>query len=317
MLHVLRTERTDSSPCPQGAAGASLGVSGIPSVVEVGTDRSRQAQGVVRRLSEVMVGSVGWVPRREPVDDELVVGPPTAIAGGSAHRVSSLPVRAALVLAGVVAVLLVGRAAVTWWTTQPQRTTVVVAASHGALGGSPSTAATGAADHPSPWPQIPDRAGSGPSGSGLQGSGPVVVDVVGRVKRPGLVRLPDGSRVADAVSAAGGVTSGAALFKVNLARRLSDGEQVVIPGPNDPVPLTGAGNGGAGGTVGSGGGGPVDLNSATEQQLDSLPGIGPVTAGRVVAWRSQHGRFTRVDELGEVPGIGPKLLAQLKPLVRV
>jgi competence protein ComEA len=303
-------------------------VTALPSVVEVGTDRSQQTQGAVQRLSEVMVGSVGWVPRREPVDDELVVGQPQPTGRGPVGRVVALPARAALVLAVVVAVVLVGRAALTWWTTQPQRTTVVAGATHGPPGGLSGAMPSGSmlsgtmsseppGSRRAAWPQIPDQAGSGSTSSGSPGSGPVVVDVVGRVKRPGLVRLPEGSRVADAVSAAGGAASGAALFRVNLARRLSDGEQVVIPGPNDPVPLVGAGGGGTGGGAGSGAVGPVDLNTATEQQLDSLPGVGPVTAGRVIAWRAQHGRFTRVDELGEVPGIGPKLLAQLKPLVRV
>jgi competence protein ComEA len=153
----------------------------------------------------------------------------------------------------------------------------------------------------------------------------VVVDVEGRVRRPGLQRLPPGSRVADAVRAAGGTTSGARLTGLNLARLLADGEQVVVPGPGDPATVPGAGPGaGSGGavtgTMGPSGvpaSGPLDLNTATQAGLDELPGIGPVLAERIVAWRTQHGRFTSVDELAEVPGIGPKALERLRPLVRV
>jgi competence protein ComEA len=162
------------------------------------------------------------------------------------------------------------------------------------------------------------------------GGGVLVVDVEGKVRRPGLVRVPGGSRVADAVEAAGGPAPGAALVRINLARPLSDGEQVVVPGPNDPIPPGVNGSGGAGGSgggsagsgAGSAGGtgsgnGPVDLNTATVQQLDALPGIGPVLAGRIVAWRTEHGRFTSVDQLSEVSGIGDALMGKLRPLVRV
>lgn len=147
----------------------------------------------------------------------------------------------------------------------------------------------------------------------------VVVHVVGRVRRPGVRRLPGGSRVADAIGAAGGAAPGAATGRLNLARRLVDGEQVVVPGPGDPVAPVAAGDPGGGSGAG-GAGGPaavVDLNAATQAQLDALPGVGPVLAGRILAWRTEHGRFTRVDELGEVAGIGPKALERLRPLVTV
>ena len=151
----------------------------------------------------------------------------------------------------------------------------------------------------------------------------VVVHVVGQVKRPGVQELPVGSRVAQAVEAAGGATKGADLSRVNLARVLVDGEQVRVPAPGDPVdpseltgpgaPAGGAGGGSGGGAGGSGG--LVPLNSADLAALDTLPGVGPVLAQRILDWRTQHGRFTSVDELGEVSGIGEKLLAQLTPLV--
>jgi competence protein ComEA len=148
----------------------------------------------------------------------------------------------------------------------------------------------------------------------------VVVDVEGRVRHPGLQKLPPGSRVADAVRAAGGTTAGAVVAGLNLARVLGDGEQILVPGPGDPAPVPGGGGspvGGGGGSTGGVPAAPIDLNTATADALDALPGVGPVLAGRIVAWRTQHGRFSAVDELAEVPGIGPKALERLRPLVRV
>ncbi len=158
-----------------------------------------------------------------------------------------------------------------------------------------------------------------PTAVGPTATGPgVVVHVVGRVRRPGLVTLAAGARVADAVAAAGGVTAGAALQRINLARFLADGEQLMVPGPGDPLPAGGSVGSGAGaGTGDAGSTQPVDLNTATEAQLDELPGVGPVTAARIIAWRREHQRFTRVEELGEVDGIGAKMLERLRPLVRV
>ena len=145
----------------------------------------------------------------------------------------------------------------------------------------------------------------------------VVVHVVGQVRHPGVLRLPAGSRVADAVAAAGGATRTADLGLLNLARVLVDGEQVRVPAPGDPVavaPVLPGGGGGAGGPPGSASG-PVSLNTADLAALDTLPGVGPVLAQRILDWRTAHGRFASVDELGEVSGIGDKLLAQLSPLV--
>jgi competence protein ComEA len=140
-------------------------------------------------------------------------------------------------------------------------------------------------------------------------SPPVLVHVAGQVRTPGVVRLPAGSRVVDAVRAAGGLRRGGQLGGTNLARILTDGERIEVGGQE-----AAAGGGGAGG---AGGAGPVDLNTATAEQLDALPGIGPVTAAKILAWRSTHRRFSVVDELAEVPGIGPKTLEDLRPLVRV
>lgn len=184
----------------------------------------------------------------------------------------------------------------------------------------------GASGSPGPTPSGAGSGSPGPSaGSGAAGataSTVVVVHVVGQVRRPGVQRLALGSRVQDAVTAAGGPTRQADLSRVNLARVLVDGEQVRVPAPGDPdPPVTGVG-GGTGAAPGTGGGtaaasGPVPVNTADLAALDTLPGVGPVLAQRILDWRAQHGRFTSVDELGEVSGIGEKLLAQLRPLVTV
>ena len=143
---------------------------------------------------------------------------------------------------------------------------------------------------------------------------PVVVDVVGAVRRPGLYRLAQGTRIADAVARAGGATPKADLALINLAAPLADGEQVVVPRRGSAAP------GAAGGASGSGASGaapagPVHLSTATLEQLDSLPGIGPVTAQKILDYRQKHGAFTSVDELDAVPGIGPARLDQLEDLV--
>lgn len=138
----------------------------------------------------------------------------------------------------------------------------------------------------------------------------LVIDVAGAVRRPGLYRLRSGSRIDDAIAAAGGVTAKAQLDAVNLAAPIADGEQIVVPGR------------GAGGApaatppaAGSAPSAPLDLNTATADQLDALPGIGPVTAQKILDYRQQHGAFHSIDELQGVPGIGPAHMAQLKGLV--
>jgi competence protein ComEA len=157
--------------------------------------------------------------------------------------------------------------------------------------------------------------------------GRLVVDVVGQVARPGVVTVPEGSRVIDVLAAAGGALAGADVQRLNLARLVADGEQLFVPKPGETPPvLIGALDGSGTGVVGTGGSGPgaggtanglVDLNTATLAALDTLPGVGPVLAQRILDWRSQHGRFSSVDELGEVSGIGDKLLEQIRPKVRV
>ncbi|MEO6792590.1 MAG: ComEA family DNA-binding protein [Mycobacterium sp.] len=159
-------------------------------------------------------------------------------------------------------------------------------------------------------------------------AGPVVISVVGLVHKPGLATLAPGSRIADALTAAGGALDGADTIGLNLARPVVDGEQIVVglaPLPGQPV---------LGSSVGAGSSAPeaprtsvapatpkpgekVNLNTATVEQLDALPGVGPVTAAAIVAWRTAHGRFAHVDQLGDVDGIGPARLEKLRALVRV
>ena len=172
---------------------------------------------------------------------------------------------------------------------------------------------TGLAPTPAPDPlaPTPDPVPAMPSPSPVPAA-EVVVHVTGLVERPGLVRLPAGARVADAIDEAGGVTQRRAADSVNLARVLTDGEQVVVsltPATAAPAPAGAAPPGPPAA--------PVDLNAATPEALDALPGVGPVIAARIVAWRTTHGRFRSVEELGEVSGIGEAILAQLRPLVRV
>ena len=156
-----------------------------------------------------------------------------------------------------------------------------------------------------------------------------MVSVVGLVHTPGLVTLAPGARIADAVQAAGGAVDGADLIGLNMARPLGDGEQIVVglaPASGQPAVLGSSVNSGsapasrsspAPGSTKPKGGEVVDLNAATAEQLDALPGVGPITAAAIVAWRQAHGRFTSVDQLADVDGIGPARLDKLRPLVRV
>ena len=167
----------------------------------------------------------------------------------------------------------------------------------------PAGTATPAA--PLPPPPGPGTGAAGPSAR-------VVVDVVGEVRRPGLYRLADGSRIADAVARAGGATRKAELAQVNLAAPLADGEQVVVPARGSAAAAAPAAAGGGDAAVPSA---PIQLSTATIEQLDSLPGVGPATAQKILDYRTKHGAFSSVDELDAVPGIGPKRLEQLRELV--
>lgn len=226
----------------------------------------------------------------------------------------------ALAALALVLVVAVGFAVQHFWAATPERVS--------APGADRPIAAPG----PGARPPGPTWASADPSPRGPTAGGPpggavrmVVVDVAGKVRHPGIHRLPAGSRVTDALAAAGGALRGTELRGLNQARLLTDGEQILVgePGAGTTGGVSGGGptgGGGAGGGAGSGGppglaGGPVSLSTATEQQLDALPGVGPVLARHIVEFRTQHGGFTSVDQLRQVTGIGARRLADLRPLV--
>lgn len=158
----------------------------------------------------------------------------------------------------------------------------------------------------SPVSQAPSEAPAAPTGA-------VLVHVTGAVRTPGLVSLSAGARVVDAVAAAGGVADEADLAAVNLARTVADGEQLAIPRVGDPPPVAAAASPGGGGPAGT----PVNLNTAAQSELESLPRIGPALAQRILDWRQANGRFTQPSDLLKVTGIGQKLFDGLKDRVVV
>ncbi|MBT1584313.1 ComEA family DNA-binding protein [Curtobacterium flaccumfaciens] len=194
--------------------------------------------------------------------------------------------------------------------------------------GAPTAGAGGASGVPSP--SAGASAGAAPS---APGAGRVVVHVLGAVRRSGVVELPASSRVGDALERAGGATDDADLDRLNLARVLTDGERLYVPrvGQQDvpealgpmadgaaagPTAAAGAGAGSGGGTGGEESA-VVDLNTADQTALETLPGIGPGLAGRIIAWRDEHGQFTAVEDLLDVSGIGDVRFAELRDRVRV
>ncbi len=201
---------------------------------------------------------------------------------------------------GLVAlVVAVGVLATAWWLLR----------SSGGAGGVavPAAVAPALVDPGTTSGPSPTGRASGAAGAATR---TLVVDVAGRVRRPGIAVLPAGSRVVDAVKAAGGARPGVDLSSVNLARPLVDGEQVLVGGPaGGAAPAAGHGSGAAGA------GALVNLNTADATTLESLPGVGPVTAAAIVQWRTEHGGFTAVEELLEVSGIGDATLAQISPHV--
>ncbi|MGD3107298.1 ComEA family DNA-binding protein [Streptomyces sp. YGL11-2] len=221
----------------------------------------------------------------------------------------------ALAALALVLVVAVGFAVQHFWAARPEPV------------GAP-TAERAAPAVPGPGGRSSSRlpsAANGASAASVTGGPPgaagrmVVVDVVGKVEHPGIHRLPAGARVIDALDAAGGVLHGASTRGLNRARLLTDGEQIVVGEEGGGTAGGGAGGvgggGSGGGPQGGGAGGPVSLGTATEQQLDALPGVGPALARRIIEFRTRHGGFTSVDQLRQVPGIGDRRLADLRPLV--
>ena len=168
-----------------------------------------------------------------------------------------------------------------------------------------------AGSQPQPVKVAPAVRGSGSSAGALR------VYVVGEVERPGVYRLPASARVEDAVSSAGGATARADLAAINLASKVADGQQIIVPKHGQQAAVVGGGPvpGGAAGSAPPGG--QIDLNNATIEQLDTLDGVGPATARKILEYRAQHGPFRSVNDLARIPGIGPKKLAAMKPRLRV
>lgn len=221
--------------------------------------------------------------------------------------------RGALILTVIAAVAALA-AAIGVWRDRPEPRPITTAAMSRAAD-SPANSGTAG---PTPAGLVPKLA-SLPS-SPSTASTDIVVSVTGMVARPGLVRLKPGARVADAITAAGGTTSGADVTGMNLAAKLTDGQSVVVtPSGSDPsMSSDGAAAGtAAGSTTTTGQTAPIDLNSADATALDALPGVGPVTAANIVGWRDKNGRFTSVEQLQEIPGIGPAKFAQIAPLVTI
>ncbi|WP_234322620.1 ComEA family DNA-binding protein [Streptomyces sp. NRRL S-350] len=280
---------TDVEPVGGGGGGSGEGGRG-------GEESSRTAPGVVPRPPEVS----------EPEDRTAVESP-----YGAGARPRFAPFASAMALdrravAGL-AILLVfalGYAVQHFWLARPETVAVPALAA-----GSPMPGA----DAPSP---ADATSGSGPpeGATALSGAGAaVVVDIGGRVHLPGLHTLPGGSRVADALRAAGGPLPETDTRNLNLARILTDGEQLLI-GEQAPLPapavVTGAGPPGLTAPRP-----PVSLNRATLEQLDTLPGVGPTLAQRILAYRTSHGAFRSIDQLRQVSGIGARTYAELRPML--
>jgi competence protein ComEA len=168
-----------------------------------------------------------------------------------------------------------------------------------------------------PPPVVTGAAPTGPAASPTSARS-LVVAISGKVRRPGVVTVPAGARVIDVLKAAGGPLPRADIGMLNLARKVADGELVTVGVPA-PAPA-GSGSAGEAPSAGDAAGGstaPIDLNTATPAELETLPGVGPVLAQRILDWRTEHGQFATVDQLSDVPGIGDARLAQLRDLVRV
>lgn len=206
--------------------------------------------------------------------------------------------------AGVIAVLLFVAVALTWWwVSQSDAASVPVLVESASPATTPATSTVATAPTPTA------------AASASEGGAGILVHVVGAVKRPGVVELPAGARVQAAIEEAGGLASDAELGQLNLAAPVTDGAQVVVGSKSDPTSEVRAAPQSA--QSGDPATGLVNINTATSEQLQTLPGVGPVTADAIIGWREAQGSFARIEDLLNVDGIGDKTLAKLVPLVTV
>lgn len=224
-------------------------------------------------------------------------------------------------LAVLLGILAVAAAAWFWWQAATGRPEILPLS-----GVSPSDPAAG----PSAEAAAAGNEGGGGSGPGVEDAAAetaaaVVVHVAGAVTSPGVVQLRAGSRVHEAITAAGGAVPGADLGRLNLAVVVEDGQKILVPREGEELPAAGTGGGAPqpggseadAGNAGNPAGEKINLNTASMEELDMLPKVGPVLAQRIVDWRKEHGAFKSVEELDAVDGVGPKMLEALLPLVTV
>ncbi len=324
--------RPDQDPSP-AEQGGTLGVApaaadpppargtadGVPGEARAGAEESS-----AQARSAAMVGSGGDEDADEDAFDEASRRHGPGWLGARRFERPHVAVVAVIVLVGL---------ALAGWAVLRARPVAIASPAAGAAVTavtSPTAAPTmppAAASATAPAPTPPAAEPSGPSSGGPVAV--IEVHVLGAVRHPGVVELPAGARVQDALVRAGGVTKSAELGALNLAQPLGDGQQIVVARSRghtrvrDPVaPMAVPGTAPAAGLGGAGGGSTpgrtrVNINIATAAELDQLPGVGPVTAQKILDWRGQNGRFSSVDELQEVDGIGPKTFADLQPWVTV
>ncbi|MER7581811.1 helix-hairpin-helix domain-containing protein [Kitasatospora sp. NPDC097691] len=310
---------------PMGGRGAGVGGGGggspgpAPGAASSVTDE-RPATGP----------PTGGAPLPPGTEGGIVADPAGAAAGppGAGVRLRSAPFASAAALdrravAGLVILLLfaVGYAVQHFWLARPETVAVPALAAASALPGADTAApvdAVSGAGAVGAGTAVPGEAAPGAAVSGVAAGAAVVIDVGGRVHVPGLHTLPGGSRVADALRAAGGVLPETDTRSLNLARILTDGEQLLVgeQAAQAPAPAAGSGPGTGTGLPGPAAPRPpVSLNRATLEQLDTLPGVGPTLAQRILAYRASHGSFRSLDQLRQVSGIGVRTYTELRPLL--
>jgi competence protein ComEA len=265
-----------------------------------------EAERVAVRVRELVgasgapvLGDPGVLPRRASVRmwDRLAARVPVRVDPG---RRSALAIGVAVLVAALVTGL--------WLAADRPRPLAVSAAPPAPVGALVGPSSAAAVSAPSAAVDVPTASAS-PSAE-------VVVDVAGKVRRPGLYHLPAGARVDDAITAAGGARHGVDLSSLNLAARLIDGQQIAVGRPGAVAAAPAAGVGGADPSAATSTA-PVDLNTATIDQLETLPGVGPVTAQKILDWRTANGAFASIDQLRDVSGIGDVRFADLHDLVTV